>query len=103
MLQDAAKTANGTSESIASGLTRLLQGVEEVQGSFKGRANDALQSVSADLGNELRQILEALNHMAGAVDSSAAIFGDTDEAANQEITKVATANGDGGVASILRG
>lgn len=103
MLQDAAKTANDTGVSISDGLTRLLAGVEDVQASFQGLANDALQSTSAQLGAELRQILEALNTMANAVDASSAKFGDTDSQAQMEISKVAAAENDGGVASMLRG
>lgn len=95
--------ANDTGVAISDGLTRLLAGIEEAQASLRGLAGDALQNTSAQLGAELRQILEALNTIANAVDATSAKFGDTDSQVQVEINKVAAAEHDGSVASALRG
>ena len=44
--------------------------------------------MSVELGQELRNILEALNTMADNVNQSTQVFGSTDEDARSEISKV---------------
>jgi WXG100 family type VII secretion target len=105
MLDNAAKVATQTGEAIALNLQRLLNEIETQSSAFQGAAGSTFQTVSADLGQELRNILEALNQMADGVSQSNQTFGSTDEDAKNEISQVASqyAPGLGGVADSLRG
>ncbi|MGA8118186.1 MAG: WXG100 family type VII secretion target [Actinocatenispora sp.] len=104
-LADAAKTATDTGESITINLTRVLNAIEESHASFRGGAGDMFQGKSQELGGELRKLLDALNGMANAVDSSASLYGSTDADAANEINKVTNTYmpGAGDVANQLRG
>ncbi|MGI5237751.1 WXG100 family type VII secretion target [Dactylosporangium sp. CA-139066] len=105
MLNNAANVATQTGEGIALNLTRLLNEIETQAAVFQGGAGNSFQNVSAQLGQELRGILEALNTMANNVSQSNAAFGSTDADAAAEITKVASEYnpGLGPVANALRG
>jgi WXG100 family type VII secretion target len=105
MLNNAAKVATSAGETIALNLTRLLNEIEGQAASFQGSAGTSFQNVSAELGQELRGILEALNTMADSVNQSSQVFGSTDQDASQEIGKVTSQYlpGAGNVASALRG
>jgi WXG100 family type VII secretion target len=104
-LNNAATVATQAGEEIALNLTRLLNEIQGVEASFKGSAGSTFQQVSADLGQELRGLLEALNTMADNVNVSTKVFGSTDDDAKNEISKVASTYlpGAGGVANALRG
>lgn len=105
MLNNAANVATQAGEGIALNLTRLLNEIETQAAVFQGGAGNSFQNVSATLGQELRNILEALNSMANNVSQSNAMFGSTDADAGAEIAKVANDYnpGLGPVANGLRG
>jgi uncharacterized protein YukE len=105
MLNNAAKVATEAGEGIALNLTRLLNEIETQAGVFQGGAGNSFQSVSTELGQELRGILDALNRMAGNVNQSNQVFGSTDADASAEIAKVTSEfmPGAGPVADQLRG
>ena len=105
MLTNAANVATQTGEGIALNLTRLLNEIETQAAVFQGGAGNSFQNVSATLGQELRNILEALNSMSNNVSQSNAMFGSTDADAGAEIAKVANEYnpGLGPVANELRG
>ncbi len=105
MLNNAAKVATDAGETLTLNLSRLLNEIQSAAGSFQGTAGTTFQNVSAELGQELRNILEALNTMADGVNQSNQVFGNTDEAARDEIAKVQGQYlpGAGSVASALRG
>lgn len=104
-LNHAATVATDAGETIALNLTRLLNEIQGATASFQGGAGDAFQSVSVQLGDELRGILNALNTMADDVNQSTNVFGNTDDAARQEINQVQQQYlpGAGSVANALRG
>lgn len=105
MLNQAANKASQTGEAIALNLSRLLNEIEMSAAGFKGGAGSMFQSTSAELGNELRTILSALNEMAGNIQGSNAAFGSSDQDASAEIAKVNSTYlpGAGSVTSALRG
>lgn len=105
MLNNAANVATQAGEGIAVNLTRLLNEVETQAAVFQGGAGSSFQNVSAQLGQELRGILDALNSMAGNVSQSNQVFGSTDADASAEIAKVVGEYnpGLGSVANQLRG
>jgi WXG100 family type VII secretion target len=105
MLNNAANVATQAGEGIALNLTRLLNEVETQAAAFQGGAGTSFQNVSAQLGQELRNILEALNTMADNVNQSNTVFGSTDADASAEIGKVVNdyAPGMNNVAAQLRG
>ena len=105
MLNNAANVATQAGEGIALNLTRLLNEIETQAAVFQGGAGSSFQSVSAQLGSELRNILEALNTMADNVNQSNTVFGNTDADASAEINKVVGEYlpGAGNVAAQLRG
>ena len=105
MLNNAAKVATQAGEGIALNLTRLLNEIQTQAAVFQGGAGNSFQNVSGELGRELRGILDALNTMAGNVNQSNTVFGNTDADASAEIAKVANeyAPGLGPVANALRG
>jgi WXG100 family type VII secretion target len=105
MLDNAARVATQAGETIALNLTRLLNEIQGAAAAFQGGAGNTFQNVSHELGNELRNILEALNTMADNVNQSTRVFGSTDEDAKNEISQVASQYlpGAGGVADALRG
>jgi uncharacterized protein YukE len=89
MLTDAGNLAIQKGEAITLNLTRLLNELESQAPDFQGGAGATFQSVSQELGAELRQIIEALNTIAENVHASNKNFGATDADANQEISSVA--------------
>ena len=105
MLDNAAQVATQAGEGIALNLTRLMNEIESQAADFQGAAGSAFQTVSAELSQELRNILEALNEMASGVSQTNATFGSTDADAQAEIQKVASEYlpGAGNVTSALRG
>jgi uncharacterized protein YukE len=105
MLNKAANVATQAGEGIALNLTRLLNEIETQAHVFQGGAGTSFQNVSAELGQELRGILEALNRMADNVNQSNTVFGSTDADASAEIAKVTGEYlpGAGPVANQLRG
>lgn len=106
MLADAARTAENTGQGIAENLMRVMNAIEEAHQGFQGSAGSAFQTTSAQLSQELKTLLEALNSMAEAVDASNAQFGSSDTDAQNEITKVASTyspNMAGNIVSGLRG
>lgn len=90
MLTDAGNKATENGERIADGLTRLLTHIETSAGGFTGDAGSALQGVSADLGRELKGILQALNQMANEVHAANRHYGTTDADASREINSILT-------------
>lgn len=104
-LNNAAKVATDAGETLTLNLTRLLNEIQGAAAQFQGGAGTVFQNVSAELGHELRNILEALNTMADAVNQSNQVFGNTDEAARDEIAKVQGQYmpNAGSVANALRG
>jgi WXG100 family type VII secretion target len=105
MLTNAANKATQAGEAIALNLSRLLNEIETQAPGFAGVAGTTFQHTSAELGNELRSILSALNTMADNVHASNRQFGTTDADAGQEIKKVVGTYlpGAGSVADQLRG
>jgi uncharacterized protein YukE len=104
MLTAAGNKATQTGEAIALNLTRLLNEIEHQAPNFQGVAGSTFQTVSAELGRELRNILSALNTMAENVHASNRHYGSTDEDAKREIDSVVGqyAPGASGVADALR-
>jgi WXG100 family type VII secretion target len=93
-----------TGESIARGMAQLIETIQNLSGGgMAGRANAALQEVSAQLNDGLTRILNSLNELAGKMTDASAKFGAHDEDAAQEIRQAAAATGDTSVMSILRG
>jgi WXG100 family type VII secretion target len=105
MLTDAGNLAINKGEAITLNLTRLLNELETQAPDFQGSAGMTFQSVSQELGGELRQIIEALNTIAENVHASNKNFGTTDADANHEIQAVAQQYTPGAmnVANSLRG
>lgn len=105
MLDNAANVATNAGETIAASLMRLLSDIQSQAAMFQGGAGTAFQNVSAELGRELRSLLDALNQMAGSVSQSNKVFGSTDADAANEISKVQSeyVPGAGSVANALRG
>jgi uncharacterized protein YukE len=97
MLVDAAQKAENVGEGITAQLTNLLYTIESEGGAaFQGGGGKALQGVSAQLGDQLKQILTALNTMAGNVSAASADYGGTDAEAAREIQTVGNAFNPGG-------
>ena len=106
MLTDAGNKATQAGEAITLNLTRLLNEIQSQAGSFQGSAGSMFQSVSVELGNELRGILSALNTMAESVHAANKHYGTTDEDAGNEIKNVAgqyLPGASSGVVDALRG
>jgi WXG100 family type VII secretion target len=105
MLNNAARVATQAGETITLNLTRLLSEIQGQAASFQGGAGTAFQNVSAELGQELRNILDALNSMADNVNQSTQVYGSTDEDARNEISKVQSQYmpGAGSIANALKG
>ena len=105
MLNNAANVATQAGEGIALNLTRLLNEIESQSAVFQGGAGTSFHNVSTQLGQELRNILEALNAMADSVNQSNTVFGSTDADASAEIGKVVGEYmpGAGNIAAQLRG
>lgn len=105
MLQDAGNAAANAGETITLNLQRLLFELETQAKAFQGAGGTTFQNVSQELGQELRDMLEALNTMAANVHASNRHFGTTDEDAQREIQAVASQHGSGygGIADTLRG
>lgn len=106
MLIDAAQKAENVGEGIAAQLTNLLYTIQAEGGaSFQGGGGSALQSVSAQAGEQLKQILTALNTMAGNVNAASSDYGTSDAEIAREITTVGNAfnPGGGNVISALTG
>jgi WXG100 family type VII secretion target len=105
MLTDAGNLAINKGEAITLNLTRLLNELESQAPDFQGSAGMTFQSVSQELGAELRQIIEALNTIAENVHASNKNFGTTDADASHEIQSVAQQFTPGAmnVANSLRG
>jgi WXG100 family type VII secretion target len=105
MLTDAGNLAIQKGEAITLNLTRLLNELESQAPDFQGAAGTTFQSVSQELGGELRQIIEALNTIAENVHASNKNFGTTDADANREISSIAQQSTPGAmnVADQLRG
>ena len=99
-----AQRCEETGESIASGMAQLIDRIQALSGGgMAGRANSALQDVSIQLNDGLRQILNALDELAGKMSSASSQYGVNDEDAANEIRQAAAATGDGSVMNILRG
>jgi WXG100 family type VII secretion target len=105
MLQDAGNSAASAGETITVNLQRLLFEIQTQAKAFQGAGGSTFQNVSHELGQELRDMLEALNTMAENVHASNRHFGSTDEDAQREIHAVASQHGGGysGIANTLRG
>lgn len=105
MLTDAGNTAASAGETITMNLQRLLFEIQHQAKAFQGAGGTTFQNVSHELGQELKDLLEALNTMAANVHASNRLFGTTDEDAQTEIQKVASEHGSGysGIADQLRG
>jgi uncharacterized protein YukE len=104
MLAHAATKAENVGEGIAGNLTSLLSDIESSYPAFKGGAGSMLQTVSGELGQELKKLLTALNTMANHVNSSITDYGSTDEDASKEIKTVGEAyGGKGDIVTALLG
>lgn len=93
-----------TGESIATGMAQLLDRIQGLSGAgMAGQANAALQSVSVQLNDGLRQILGALDELGGKMvnASSTLAFNDSDAAA--DIRAAAEATGNATITNILTG
>ncbi|GAA3398968.1 WXG100 family type VII secretion target [Cryptosporangium minutisporangium] len=104
MLIDAAQKAENVGEGIAGQLTNLLYTIQSEGGaSFQGGGGSALQGVSAQLGEQLKQILTALNTMSGNVNAASADYGTSDQEIAREIQTVGNAYnpGSGSVVTAL--
>jgi uncharacterized protein YukE len=105
MLQDAGNAAADAGETITMNLQRLLFAIQSQAKAFQGAGGNTFQNVSAELGRDLEDMLQALNTMAANVHASNQQFGTTDEDAQREIQAVAAEAGGGysGIAGALRG
>jgi WXG100 family type VII secretion target len=99
-----AQKCEDTGASLSRGMAQLIQRIESMNNrAFAGQANDAFQGVSAQLNDGLRQILNALDDLAGKMSDASKQYGVNDSDAANEIRQAAASVGDGSVASILRG
>lgn len=76
-------------QTIAGNLMRVLNDIENNQVDFAGDAGNAFRSMSGQIGEQLRNLLSALNDMAQEVHASNARFGATDQEASRQIKSVA--------------
>jgi WXG100 family type VII secretion target len=99
-----AKECEQTGQSLAQGMADLISRIEALQGTgMKGATYNALVSVSGDLDDGLRKILQALNELAGKMSDAALKYGSHDTDAAQEIRSIAAGSGNSDVVSLLRG
>jgi uncharacterized protein YukE len=104
MLHAAAQKAETTGETIAANLNALMTQIQtDGAALFKGGGGDAMQGKSAELNQDLRNILTALNTLAEATDSSRQDYGNTDADISNEINQVGGTFTGGTIASGLRG
>jgi uncharacterized protein YukE len=105
MLADAGNSAANAGETITLNLQRLLFEVQTQAKAFQGAGGTMFQNVSAELGQQLNDMLQALNTMAENVHFSNRHFATTDDEAAHQIQQVAADHGGGytGIADTLRG
>jgi uncharacterized protein YukE len=90
-----------TGQDLATGMAQLVERIESMPGA--GAAYGALQSQSQQLNDGMRQILNALDTLAGKISNASTKFGVQDGDAAATINKAAASTGDTGVISILNG
>ncbi len=89
-----------TSQSLADGMSRLMNRVEQLGGGgMSGKAYQAFASVSGDLNQGLTQILNELDALAGKMSKASSQYGVHDGDAAQTIIHAAS----GDAAHLLRG
>lgn len=99
-----ARKCDDTGSSLASGMVQLMQRIESLGGGgFAGSANNAFQSVSSQLNDGLRKILNALDELGGKISSAGAQLANQDDAAAQQIRKAGAATGDTQILNVLSG
>ena len=99
-----AQKCEETGQSIARGAAQLIDRIQALSGAgMAGTANAALQDVSLQLNEGLKQVLNALDELAGKMSNASSQFGVNDEDAAREIRAAAASTGDSSVMSILRG
>lgn len=99
-----AQRCQETGEGLATGMAQLLDRIQSLSGTgMRGSANNALQSVSAELNSGLTKILNALDELAGKISSASTQYGVQDEDAATEIRQAAEATGNSTVIAALRG
>lgn len=90
-----------TGDQLAKGMSSLIERIQALSGTgMSGAANAALQSVSADLNDGLRTILNALSELASKISDASTQYGSHDEEA---ATDIRNAGLTGSVADALRG
>ncbi|WP_280116824.1 WXG100 family type VII secretion target [Micromonospora echinofusca] len=103
-LNTMAQRCMDTGEGLATGMAQLLDRIQALGGAgMRGSANNALQSVSADLNSGLTTILNALDELAGKISNASSQYGVNDEDAAREIRAAAEATGNSSVIAALRG
>jgi uncharacterized protein YukE len=105
MLANAGNAAANAGETITLNLQRLLFECQAQAKAFQGAGGSMFQNVTHELGQQLNDLLQALNAMAENVHASNRHFGSTDDDAAHEIQQVAAQHGGGytGIANTLRG
>ena len=102
-LNATAQKCETTGQSLAQGMAQLIAKIEDLGGGgMAGSTYGALSSVSGQLDDGLKKILQALNDLAGKMSDAALKYGSHDSDAAQEINSVAAGVG-GDVAGLLRG
>ena len=90
-----------TGDQLAKGMSSLIERIQALSGTgMSGAANSALQSVSADLNEGLRTILNALSELASKISDASKQYGTHDEEAASDIRNAGLT---GSVADALRG
>jgi hypothetical protein len=104
-LNHMAQRCQDVREILASGMAQLLDRVTDLSASrgMSGTANNALQSVSADLNNGLTKILNALDELSGKISSASTEYGVQDDDAAETIRQAAGDTADTAVITALRG
>ena len=99
-----AQRCQDTGEGLATGMAQLLDRIQSLSGGgMSGSANNALQTVSAELNSGLTTILNALDELSGKISNASSEYGVNDEDAAQEIRAAAEATGNSVVINALRG
>lgn len=102
-LDATARKCETTGQSLAQGMAQLIGRIEDLGGGgMAGATYGALSSVSGQLDDGLKKILQALNDLAGKMSDASLKYGSHDSDAAQEINSVAAGAG-GDIASLLRG
>jgi WXG100 family type VII secretion target len=102
-LNSAANHAINAGESIKGDLNKTLDEIQSLSTRFQGIAGTATQNASGELGQELSNIIGALNRLAEGVHASNKSLGAADDDSGSDIGNVSMSTSSTPVTSALRG